>query len=45
MVEATRAAAARIGGSRLITLAGVDHFPQVRVPDLVVQSVRELCRG
>lgn len=43
MVQANVAAAERIPGARLIRLAGVDHLPQLRVPDLVVQTVREHC--
>ncbi len=44
MYEAGRAAAERIPGGRFVPLAGVDHLPQLRVPDLVVQTVRESCR-
>ena len=35
--------AAAIPGCRLVRLAGVDHLPQLRVPELVVQTVREHC--
>ncbi len=43
MVEANKAAAQRIPGAQLIELAGVDHLPQLRVPDLVVQTIRSHC--
>lgn len=33
--------AERIPGARLVTAAGVDHLPSLRVPDLVVQLIRE----
>ena len=35
--------AAAIPGCRLVRLAGVDHLPQLRVPELVVETVREHC--
>jgi len=43
MIEANLAAAERIPGARLLRLPGVDHLPQLRVPDRVVQVVREHC--
>lgn len=45
MVEATTAAAARIPSARLIRIPDVDHLPQVRVPDLVVTTIRQHCVG
>ncbi|MFZ0159648.1 MAG: alpha/beta fold hydrolase [Kineosporiaceae bacterium] len=44
MIEANKAAAERIPGARLVELAGVDHLPQLRVPELVVETVRAHCR-
>lgn len=43
MVEAATAAAARIPSARLIRIPDVDHLPQVRVPDLVVTTIRQHC--
>lgn len=33
--------AEKIPGARLVRVAGVDHLPSLRVPDLVVQLIRE----
>ena len=43
LVELDERMAAAIPGCRLARLAGVDHLPQLRVPELVVQTVREHC--
>ena len=43
LVELDERMAAAIPGCRTVRLAGVDHLPQLRVPELVVQTVREHC--
>jgi 3-oxoadipate enol-lactonase len=39
LIAANRQAAARIPGCELIEVAGVDHLPPLRVPDLVLQTI------
>jgi 3-oxoadipate enol-lactonase len=39
LIESNRAAAARIPGCELIEVAGVDHLPPLRVPDLVLDLI------
>jgi pimeloyl-ACP methyl ester carboxylesterase len=43
LVELDERMAAAIPGCRLVRLAGVDHLPQLRVPELVVETVRQHC--
>jgi pimeloyl-ACP methyl ester carboxylesterase len=44
MIAGCEAAAERIPGARFLRLAGVDHLPQLRVPDLVVEAIRDVAR-
>lgn len=41
LIEAGRAAAARIPGCELIEVPGVDHLPPLRVPNRVLRQIRE----
>jgi pimeloyl-ACP methyl ester carboxylesterase len=41
LIASNEAAAARIPGCRLIRMPGVDHMPQLRVPDLVASTIIE----
>jgi 3-oxoadipate enol-lactonase len=43
LIAADKQIVARIPGCRLVWMAGVDHLPSIRQPDLVVQAIRELC--
>src|SRR5262245_13651406 len=43
LIASNEQAAQRISGCRLITMPGVDHYPTVRDPQLVVQTIREHC--
>lgn len=43
LVALNEVMAAAIPGCRLVRLAGVDHLPQLRVPELVVETVRQHC--
>lgn len=43
LVECNLQAAQRIPGCRLVTVPGVDHFPTIRVPELVARTVLEHC--
>lgn len=43
LVAGNEQAAHRIPGCRLITMPGVDHYPTVRAPQLVLQTIREHC--
>jgi len=46
LIEADRAAAARIPGCELIVVPGMDHLPPLRDPDLVLQTItRTLARA
>jgi pimeloyl-ACP methyl ester carboxylesterase len=39
LIEADKAAAARIPGCELIVVAGMDHLPPLRDPDRVLQTI------
>jgi 3-oxoadipate enol-lactonase len=39
LIEADKAAAARIPGCELIEVPGMDHMPQLRDPDLVLRTI------
>ncbi|HEY2794083.1 MAG TPA: alpha/beta fold hydrolase [Micromonosporaceae bacterium] len=41
LIESNRAAAARIPGCELVDVAGVDHLPPLRVPDLVLDLIQK----
>jgi 3-oxoadipate enol-lactonase len=41
LIDSNRQAAARIPDCQLITMPGVDHYPTVREPGLVRQTIRE----
>lgn len=43
LIESNEQAAARIPGCALIRMPGVDHYPTVRAPDLVLDTIREYC--
>jgi pimeloyl-ACP methyl ester carboxylesterase len=43
LVESNEEAARRIPGCRLVWLPGVDHFPTIRVPDVIAATVLEHC--
>jgi 3-oxoadipate enol-lactonase len=45
LVASNEAAAARIPGCELIRMPGVDHYPTVRVPALVLDTIRRHCTG
>jgi 3-oxoadipate enol-lactonase len=45
LVEANEKMAARIPGCRLIRMPGVDHLPQLRVPDLLTATILEHLGG
>ncbi len=44
IIESNEQAAARIPGCTLIRMPGVDHYPTVRNPDLVLGTIRSHCR-
>ena len=44
IIESNEQAAARIPGCTLIRMPGVDHYPTVRNPDLVFDTIRSHCR-
>jgi 3-oxoadipate enol-lactonase len=44
LIESNEQAAARIPGCTLIRMPGVDHYPTVRNPDLVLDTIRSHCR-
>ena len=44
LIECSEQAAARIPGCTLIRVPGVDHYPTVRNPDLVFDTIRSHCR-
>jgi 3-oxoadipate enol-lactonase len=44
LVASNVAAAGRIPGCELIRMPGVDHYPTVRVPGLVLQTIMKHCR-
>jgi 3-oxoadipate enol-lactonase len=44
LIKANEQAAERIPGCTLIRMPGVDHFPTVRAPDPVLDTIREHCR-
>jgi 3-oxoadipate enol-lactonase len=41
LIASNEQAAERIPGCRLITMPGVDHYPSVREPQLVLQTIRD----
>jgi pimeloyl-ACP methyl ester carboxylesterase len=43
LIVSNEQAAQRIPGCRLITMPGVDHYPTVRDPQLVRQTIRDHC--
>ncbi len=43
LIACNEQAAQRIPGCRLITMPGVDHYPTVRNPQLVLQTIRNHC--
>jgi 3-oxoadipate enol-lactonase len=43
LIESNEQAAALIPGCTLIRMAGVDHYPTVRAPDLVLDAIRKYC--
>jgi 3-oxoadipate enol-lactonase len=43
IIESNEQAAARIPGCTLIRMPGVDHYPTVRAPDLVLDTIRTYC--
>jgi 3-oxoadipate enol-lactonase len=45
LISCVEQAAARIPGSELIRMPGVDHYPTVRAPELVLQVVLRHCGG
>jgi 3-oxoadipate enol-lactonase len=45
IIESNEQAAARIPGCALIRMPGVDHYPTIRNPDLVLDTIRSHCRG
>jgi 3-oxoadipate enol-lactonase len=45
LIASNEAAAARIPGCELIWMPGVDHYPTVRVPGLVIDTILRHCTG
>jgi 3-oxoadipate enol-lactonase len=45
LIACVEQAAARIPGCELIRMPGVDHYPTVRAPELVLQVVLRHCGG
>ncbi len=43
LIDCDEQAAARIPGCELIRMPGVDHYPTVRVPDLVLRTILKHC--
>ena len=43
LIASNEAAASRIPGCELIRMPGVDHYPTVRVPELVTQTILRHC--
>src|ERR1700729_3419664 len=43
LIESNEQAAARIPGCTLIRMAGADHYPTVRDPELVLETIRNHC--
>jgi 3-oxoadipate enol-lactonase len=43
LIESNEQAAARIPGCTLIRMAGADHYPTVRDPELVLETIRSHC--
>jgi 3-oxoadipate enol-lactonase len=43
LIASNEAAAARIPGCELIRMPGVDHYPTVRVPELVLETILRHC--
>ena len=43
LIASNEAAAARIPGCELIRMPGVDHYPTVRVPKLVLDTIMRHC--
>jgi len=45
LIASNEVAAARIPGCELIRVPGVDHYPTVRVPELVTETILRHCTG
>jgi 3-oxoadipate enol-lactonase len=45
LIDCGRQAAARIPGCELIGMPGVDHYPTVREPELVLKTILKHCAG
>jgi 3-oxoadipate enol-lactonase len=45
LIASNEAAAARIPGCELIRMPGVDHYPTVRAPELVLETILRHCAG
>jgi 3-oxoadipate enol-lactonase len=43
LIASNEAAAARITGCELISMQGVDHYPTVRAPKLVAETILRHC--
>lgn len=43
LIDSNEQAAARIPGCTLLRMPGVDHYPTVRAPDLVLDTIRKYC--
>jgi pimeloyl-ACP methyl ester carboxylesterase len=43
LIASNEAAAARIPGCELIRMPGVDHYPTVRAPQLVTETILRFC--
>jgi pimeloyl-ACP methyl ester carboxylesterase len=43
LIDSNEQAAARIPGCTLIRMPGVDHYPTVRAPGLVLDTIRKYC--
>jgi 3-oxoadipate enol-lactonase len=44
LIDLDEQAAARIPGCELVRMPGVDHYPTVRAPELVLQTIMRHCR-
>jgi 3-oxoadipate enol-lactonase len=44
LIELDEQMAARIPGCELVRMPGVDHYPTIREPDLVLQTIMRHCR-
>ena len=45
LIDCDEQAAARIAGCTLIRMPGVDHYPTVRAPELVLRTIMSHCAG